>query len=510
MTAWASAKLIVLTTDNKRLAIDTTPTTLPTQAIQAVCDVRGRLGPETDALMSECTRLDPDLSITDARIPTDVDRKLISTPHQDRVDIITVVLHLDGDGTTMNQPFQITTLLWDVLLGFERSSCGNLNLTRRLHLVKKTPAQQSFPDAPSGAKDQEIYMMPIVSTSDHQLLFSSIQSLKTTTLERAGLSPKNNTLHISVHPTAENFLDDCLQDIKRPISGSLVPICSSPTLAVQVLSDISASDASSLPVSASEPAPALMPIQVPEMSSRAGSVHRNSRDGQPGGPSGGAGGGNTPSDGSNPNDGSNSNETRQTPVQNISSAMLEANQEIRQLREQQTQEAMTDRVKRLSKSPDAASDKDRFARSMTTSLDVGVEPEFMPLLPHPPPLQQPRTMPSNPPTKLPPLPPWTLRAIAPTAATSAPAAATLISVSVAPTESTAPSSVAQYGLLARQIAHRVSQQLREAQKRGETSATTYHFLLAQEIIKTQRTRILAISSTESRKNSMDEQEQRII
>lgn len=44
--------------------------------------------------------------------------------------------------------------------------------------------------------------------------------------------------------------------------------------------------------------------------------------------------------------------------------MIEANQEIRQRLEQQTQEALTDRVRCLSKNSDSSSDKDRFLRSM--------------------------------------------------------------------------------------------------------------------------------------------------
>jgi len=54
----------------------------------------------------------------------------------------------------------------------------------------------------------------------------------------------------------------------------------------------------------------------------------------------------------------------------------------------------------------------------------------------------------------------------------------------------------------RQIAHRVSQQLREAQLRGEPTLD-YHTLIAQEIVKEQKAGILPVSPTGSRHNSVD-------
>ncbi|KAF9918806.1 hypothetical protein FBU30_011272 [Linnemannia zychae] len=92
-------------------------------------------------------------------------------------------------------------------------------------------------------------------------------------------------------------------------------------------------------------------IPAPSLTARTGFVASVCRDGHL--PSGGNGG-----------NGSDNESNRQTPAQDISAAMIEANQEIRQRLEQQTQEALTDRVRCLSKSSDSSSDKDRFLRSM--------------------------------------------------------------------------------------------------------------------------------------------------
>ncbi|KAF9206596.1 hypothetical protein BGZ49_002161 [Haplosporangium sp. Z 27] len=169
--------------------------------------------------------------------------------------------------------------------------------------------------------------------------------------------------------------------------------------------------------------------QSPQMGSRGGSVSSVYRDG-PGnaggsGNDGGAGG----ADGSGP---------AQTPTQDISSAMVEASQEIRQLREQQTQEAMTDRVKRLSKTSDNSADKDRFVRSMS-------------------PYQ--------------------------------PMADGDMGSSSSSSSSASSSLPGQYEELVRQIALRVSQKLREAQERGDVTAD-YHSMLAQEIAESQLAGIL--------------------
>ncbi|KAF9133325.1 hypothetical protein BGW39_010029 [Mortierella sp. 14UC] len=105
----------------------------------------------------------------------------------------------------------------------------------------------------------------------------------------------------------------------------------------------------SLSGNVSIPTPFTMP--VPSLTARTGHVGSVCRDGHL--PSSGGGG-----------NGSDGESNRQTPTQDISAAMIEANQEIRQRLEQQTQEALKDRVRCLSKNSDSSSDKDRFLRSM--------------------------------------------------------------------------------------------------------------------------------------------------
>lgn len=215
-------------------------------------------------------------------------------------------------------------------------------------------------------------------------------------------------------------------------------------------------------------------IPIPGMTARGGSldVNNTKREGNiiiPG--AGASSSGN--SDGDTP---------QQTPAQDMNSAMIEVSQEIRQLREQEAQAALTDRVKRLSKAGES-SDKDRFSRSLQFAD-----------------------------------PPVTAIGLSSTAGPSSTLASTGISAPFTeepvmdmeadsdtstdtnPHPRSAPVPSPQE--VVRQIAHRVSQQLREAQLRGEPTLD-YHTLIAQEIIKEQNAGILPVSPLGSRHNSVD-------
>lgn len=175
---------------------------------------------------------------------------------------------------------------------------------------------------------------------------------------------------------------------------------------------------------------------LPDMTSRAGSIENADRRGHLVAPSPGA----------------SADIQRQTPVQDMNSAMIEANQEIRQLREQQTQAALTDRVKRLSKASDS-SDRERFVRSLP-----------------------------------------------PGAFTDEPDSEMDLDSSHTPRSGSPFAATASQDDVVRQIAHRVSQQLRQVQQRG--GSMDYHSLIAQEIEKEQRAGVLPSTPTGSRHNSV--------
>ncbi|KAF9362143.1 hypothetical protein BGX26_000031 [Mortierella sp. AD094] len=282
--------------------------------------------------------------------------------------------------------------------------------------------------------------MPVVKLLDQE--YSSIQSLKSTSLKRAGLESENTTLRVMMQPTnygIENYMDEI--ESEHPLHSSSQGRVNSQRCQPQSSFHLQQ--------------------QAPLMGSRGGSINTVFRDGHLIGP-GNAGGSNNDGGAG----GSEGDAPRQTPTQDISSAMVEASQEIRQLREQQTQEAMTDRVKRLSKTSDSSADKDRFVRSMDfyqpmshdgAGMGMGMGSNAMEMD-----IDSERNVP------------------APARASSG--------------------SPSPHDEIVRQIAHRVSQKLREAQERGNFTAS-YHSLLAQEIAKGQLAGVLPNSSADSRKNS---------
>ncbi|KAF9113956.1 hypothetical protein BGX27_000419 [Mortierella sp. AM989] len=275
----------------------------------------------------------------------------------------------------------------------------------------------------------------------------SSKSLKSTTLKRAGLESENTILRVMMQPTnygIESYMDDI--EGEHPLHSTIDGRVSSQRCQSPLHQSFNLQQQAS--------------ISTPMMGGRRGSITNIFRDGpgNTGGSSndGGAGG-------------SGGDAPRQTPTQDISSAMVEASQEIRQLREQQTQEAMTDRVKQLSKTSDNIADKDRFVRSMDfyqpmngdgAGMGMGMGSSMM--------MEPERNVPA--PAMAPPSP-----------------------------ESSSPTP-GLHDDIVRQIAQRVSQKLREAVQRGD-SATNYHSLLAEEIAKGQLSGVLPISPSDSRKNS---------
>lgn len=277
--------------------------------------------------------------------------------------------------------------------------------------------------------------------------FAALPVLQTATLKDLGILSGDVTLRVSMRHTDAKVEVPNDTTPKRNKSSKAVP--SNPLVA------LGTPNSPSLEESA---------FHVPTMTGRAGAVDTSSRDGHLVGPGNGAG--------SNSGNGESEGQ-RQTPTQDINSAMVEANQEIRQLREQQTQEAMTDRVKRLSKSSDGTSEKDRFVRSMPLPFIPEREENGMMAGPSK------RELAISTPTMS--------NITTPTLATTA-------------TNSSMTTPPLSHNDLVRQIAQRVSQQLREAQERGEPTLN-YHSLIAKEIVRGQRAGTLPVSPENCRQNS---------
>ncbi|KAG0216395.1 hypothetical protein BGX28_002865 [Mortierella sp. GBA30] len=459
-----SSSIIVVLGTGKKQTVKTTPMMILRQIVQTVCEKQHYTDPESYGLKSGNNTLDLSLSVRYANVLPGTKLELVKVPKTTQAAsvLVTIALQLE-DGQRIIQTVPSTATLWDVLLSAEQSSNGTLNLTRRTGAepatIKNMFALQRRLSRKATAPPQ-VYMLPVVTVLERE--YSSFKSLKSTTLELAGVASGNAVLRVVMRHKGSG-IEKYMEEIERlPTTAQVADQSTSAPQQPQryTLTDNSIKDLR---------LPAPVPVVVaPEISGRAGSIDTFRRDGIPG----------APSNNGNGSPGSNGDLPRQTPVQEINSSMVEVTQEIRQLREQQTQEALTDRVKRLSKSSDSASsDKDRFVRSMTLPT-VYDEPEGVASNYH----------------------------NSRTTRTTIPLRSTVPLVRKVSTRTQSQplpqESLGRQQSLVKRIAHRVSQQLREAQQRGE-SRLNYHSLIAREIVKEQRAGSLPNSPAESCKNSAE-------
>ncbi|GJJ72320.1 tether containing UBX domain for GLUT4 [Entomortierella parvispora] len=466
----------------KKQLVKTTPTMILRQVVNSVCEKQGYAEPETYGLKSGKNFLDLSLSIRYASIAPGAKLELARVPKDRSAPThVDLALQLEDGGRTIRS-FAITSTLWDVLLGFEAASNGTLNLTRRTAVPQPTSKNifllQRIKKAVKPAS--QVYLLPVVILLERE--YVSIPTLKTTTLQLAGLLKGNSVFRVMMRFT-DASIEDFMEEIEKDYSkASAAPESASPAAGAQSTQD--AARASSSP-----PSPAAVAASAPSAASthahssahqtkrttdktagekdfiiaqeayhggssadltvnlqgqeaptgRSGDVEILSREGHMAAPAHGA----VPMDIDRP-----------TPTQDMNALMVQANQEIRQLREEQTQAAMTDRVKKLSKASDS-DDRERFVRSLPPGAGLIEEPASNQMDIDP---QHPRS--ESPSSTLP-----------------------------------------DQQELVRQIAHRVSQQLRDAEKRGD-GGMDYHALIAQEIEKEQLAGSLPTTPTGSRQNSV--------
>ncbi|KAF9359533.1 Tether containing UBX domain for GLUT4 [Mortierella sp. AD094] len=478
-----ASNLTVFLGGGKKQLVKTTPTMILRQVVNIVCDKQDYAEPESYGLKSGKNFLDLSLSIRYANIAPGAKLELAKAPKDKSAPThVDLALQLE-DGGRMIQSFAITTTLWEVLLGFEKASNGTLNLTRRSAVPQSTTKNIfSLQRIKKAVKPSaEVYMLPVVILLERE--YVSIPTLKTTSLQLAGLLKGNAVFRVMMRYT-DAGIADFIEDIERDYSQS-TKTNSESTHDAPPRSASPSSSASSAPTHASNATTPALPlsgaqgsalrhsspprqgsmaypvrvpirqptmdktlgevdfiqakeafhhtdfginpqgIETPEMTARSGGVEIDSREGNMIAPT--------------PGTSINIDIQRQTPVQDISAAMIEHSQEIRQLQEQQTQAAMTDRVKKLSKASDD-SDRERFVRSLPPGSygDITEEPDNM--------------------------------------------------MDVDSQE------------LVLQIAQRVSQQLKNAQRRGD-STVDYQTLIAQEIEREQKAGALPSTPTGSRNNS---------
>ncbi|KAG0254308.1 hypothetical protein BG011_005823 [Mortierella polycephala] len=438
-----ATQITIILGGGKKQLIKATPVMTLRDVVNTVCERQRFSGPENYGLRNGKSILDLSLSIRQSNVTSGMKLELVRIvrSHPAAPGLVNITLQLE-DGKRMQQTFASTTTLWDVLRGIEMAANGRTGtppatIKNMFALQRRLSRSKSI---------TQVYMLPTIIMLERE--YTSIRSLKVTTLEQAGLTSGNAALRVVMRYKSSG-IEKYIEEIERDYSQPKAVTSTSSTFKQPMLS--------------SPPPPQQSAeTQVPGMTGRTGAIQSNSRDGNQVGPGAGGGSGSAGGAGgpgaAGGAGGAGGDNQRQTPTQDISSAMVEATQEIRQLREQQTQEALTDRVKRLSKSSEGSSDKDRFVRCMMPELTLDTPPctNIESDISHPP------------------------RRYSPTSLAQIP--------------------LSQQEELVWQIARRVNQQLKEAQMRGDSNLN-YHSLIAQEIVREQKAGVLPNSPTVSRKNS---------
>ncbi|KAG0246938.1 Tether containing UBX domain for GLUT4 [Mortierella sp. GBA43] len=482
----------------KKQLVKTTPVMILREVVNNVCEKQGYTDPEgyglkygtrgMDQLMelqairvSGRNFLDLSLSIRHANIAPGAKLELARVPKAKSAPThVDLALQLE-DGGRRVQSFAITTTLWDVLLGFEKESNGSLNLTRRTTVPQSASTNifslQQFRKAKPAT---EVYVLPVVILLERE--YVSIKTLKTTTLQLAGLLKGNAVFRVMMRLTdagIEDFLEEIERDYPRPAEAprptetsraepapeqSLAPVSKSAprtewasctvkeltppsegtntlpftSTTVRQYTDKTAGEMDFTPSrdsyqgGSSDMGINSQGVQTPGITGRSGTVDTLNREGNVVAPPQGAG--------------PEIDIQRQSPLQEMNAAIIEAHQEVRQLREQQTQAALTDRVKYLSSKVSDRSDRERFVRSVP-----------------------PGTFTEEPISEI--------------------------------DDSQPPPSSQNKEDLVRQIAHRVSMQMKKAQERG-TSITDYRSLIEMEIEKEQIAGSLPGTPTGSRHSTI--------
>ncbi|KAK3811233.1 MAG: hypothetical protein J3Q66DRAFT_391078 [Benniella sp.] len=475
-----SADITVFLESGKTFSVKTETTTALIHILNAVCKQLGYPDPEAYGLKVGNKFLDLSASIGAITVAPGSKLELVKRRDPSAID---VVLELE-EVKCSAQSFSGSTSLWDVLQGFEELSNGSLNLTRRTGippLNAKNVLTLHRRLSKKGRTASKVYMMPVAIVQEQE--YSTIQTLRETTLEQADAGSGSINIRISMRYTTSG-IDKYIDEIE-----GTVPQDTDSTPQDQ------ASSSETEPTSPMTPLSPMTPMfEVPEevhgvrrnrsdrkartfplpssaygqgrssgisgMLGRIGTVKGN-RNNHHGGP------GKDPSSGDPAGDNGVPRQT--TAVQDLSTAMIEANQEIRQLHEQQTQEAMTDRVKRISKSNDGT-DRERFLRGIPENEIPLIIPPFVPL-----------------PTPEVSVSTFTAESLAMASQEVQPSPAVPAFV---------PSPARPHDDFVQMIAHRVSQQMRDAQQRGESTAD-YHSLIAREIAKGQQAGVLPISQADS-------------
>ncbi|RKO89871.1 hypothetical protein BDK51DRAFT_18167 [Blyttiomyces helicus] len=127
--------------------------------------------------------------------------------------VVAIALQTEEGGRLMDK-FPTSTSLWDILVHFEQKSEGTLNLTSR---VGTPPSKKPSIMKALGKKLPDVFMIPVCILMNHE--YTSIEALRTTSLEKAGLTSGNGVVRL-LYRFSELTLEQALVEISKPIENA--------------------------------------------------------------------------------------------------------------------------------------------------------------------------------------------------------------------------------------------------------------------------------------------------
>ncbi|TPX65399.1 hypothetical protein SpCBS45565_g05195 [Spizellomyces sp. 'palustris'] len=178
----------------KKLTLKTTPATPLKHLVDTVVEKWGLGNAEGFGLRHGKNNLDLSLSMRFANLAQGAKLSLVPIKNGP-AGPISIALQTP-DGTRLVDKFPASTTLWSILVHFETRD--GVNLTKRTNIESKM----------KGA----VYMMPVCVLMNKE--FSTIESLKNTTLQKAGLTSGNGVVRVLLRATSLS-LEDAMQHAEQ-------------------------------------------------------------------------------------------------------------------------------------------------------------------------------------------------------------------------------------------------------------------------------------------------------
>ncbi|KND03870.1 uncharacterized protein SPPG_01323 [Spizellomyces punctatus DAOM BR117] len=178
----------------KKLTLKTTPATPLKHLVDTAVEKWGLGNAEGFGLRHGKNNLDLSLSMRFANLAQGAKLSLVPIKNGP-AGPISIALQTP-DGTRLVDKFPASTTLWNILVHFETRD--GINLTKRTNIENKMK--------------KPVYMMPVCVLMNKE--FSTIESLKNTTLQKAGLTSGNGVVRVLLRGTSLS-LEDAMQHAEQ-------------------------------------------------------------------------------------------------------------------------------------------------------------------------------------------------------------------------------------------------------------------------------------------------------